>query len=84
MKLANEAVDKARRWAWNEERTLRPHAPSRGRPRDVPEPRRNETRWVKHTRWVLLKDPDDLKPSQLDVLHELRRQSFDRCIDVGS
>ena len=29
VKLANEAVDKARRWAWNEERTLRPHEPRR-------------------------------------------------------
>ncbi len=25
------------------------------------------------TRWALLKDPDALKPSQLEVLHELRR-----------
>ena len=33
VKLANEAVDKARRWAWNEERELRPHTPRhRGRP----------------------------------------------------
>lgn len=40
VKLANEAVDKARRWAWNEERKLRPHTPrQRGRPRtDAPEP----------------------------------------------
>ena len=75
VKLANEAVDKARRWAWNEERKLRPHTPrQRGRPHaDAPEPRRNDTRWVKHARWALLKEPDDLKPSQLDVLHELRR-----------
>ena len=72
VKLANEAVDKARRWAWNEERKLRP-----------PEPRRNETRWVKHTRWALLKEPDDLKPSQLDVLHELCRV-VRCCIAVGS
>ncbi len=83
VKLANEAVDKARRWAWNEERKLRPHTPrQRGRPRgDAPEPRRNETRWVKHTRWALLKEPEDLKPSQLDVLHELRqsRSTLYRC-----
>ncbi len=75
VKLANEAVDKARRWAWNEERRLRPPpAPPRGRPRkDAPARTRNEPRFVKHTRWALLKDPDNLLDSQLAVLHELRR-----------
>jgi transposase len=29
---------------------------------------------MKHTRWALLKDPDDLKDSQLAVLHQLRRE----------
>jgi hypothetical protein len=28
---------------------------------------------VKRTRWGLLKDPDQLKDSQLAVLHQLRR-----------
>jgi hypothetical protein len=28
---------------------------------------------VKRTRWALLKDPDQLKDSQLAVLHQLRR-----------
>ena len=83
VKLANEAVDKARRAAWNEERKLRPHTPRpSGRPRaDASEPPRNETRWIKHTRWALLKEPDDLKASQLDVLHELRksRSALYRC-----
>ncbi|MGH3577109.1 MAG: ISL3 family transposase [Mycobacterium sp.] len=75
VKLANEAIDKARRWAWNQERQERPAvARPRGRPRkDGPPPTRNEPRWVKHTRWALLKDPADLLDSQLDVLHELRR-----------
>jgi len=74
VKLANEAVDKARRWAWNEQRRLRPAAPPLGRPRkDAPARARNEARFVKHTRWALLKDPDDLLDSQLAVLHELRR-----------
>ena len=75
VKLANEAVDKAPRQAWNEERRIRP-APPRptGRPRkDAPPPPRNDTRWIKHTRWALLKDPDDLLDSQLAVLDELRR-----------
>ena len=33
----------------------------------------DQARWLKHSRWALLKDPDALKPSQLEVLHELRR-----------
>jgi transposase len=31
-------------------------------------------RWVKHTRWALVKDPDDLTNDQLAVLHQLRRE----------
>jgi len=57
VKAANEAVDKTRRWAWNVHRGF-------GLP---------TSRWVKRTRWALLKDPDTLKESQLAVLHELRR-----------
>lgn len=75
IKLANEAINKTRRWAWNEER--RRHRPPRrpaGRPRaDAPAPPRDQVRWVKHTRWALLKDPDALLDSQLEILHELRR-----------
>lgn len=57
VKLANEAVDKARRWAWNEAR------------------RRGEgARWVKRTRWALVKDPGALSTSQRLILEELRRQ----------
>ncbi|MGH9003517.1 MAG: ISL3 family transposase, partial [Acidimicrobiia bacterium] len=58
IKLANEAIDKTRRWAWNLHRGegLR------------------SARWVKRTRWALLKDPAALKDSQIEVLHELRRQ----------
>lgn len=78
--LANEAINKARRWAWNIERDTARQAAieagpkQRGRPATgSPPPRRDQARWVKHTRWALLKDPDTLKPTQLDVLHELRR-----------
>lgn len=78
--LANEAINKARRWAWNLERDkARQVAASagpkrRGRPpTGSPPPPRDQARWVKHTRWALLKDPDTLLPSQLKVLHELRR-----------
>ena len=76
IKLGNQAIDKARRWAWNQER--RDHPPQRrppGRPRADAPPPINRPRWVKHTRWALVKDPDDLKPSQLEVLHELRRSN---------
>ena len=78
--LANEAINKARRWAWNLERDKARQAAAaagpklRGRPpADSPPPPPNQARWVKHTRWALLKDPDALKPTQLDVLHQLRR-----------
>ena len=76
--LANEAITKARRWAWNIERDKAKTLPRRGRGRpahDSPPPPPNQARWVKHTRWALLKDPEHLKPSQLDVLHELRRSN---------
>jgi transposase len=76
VKVANEAVDTARRWAWNEERRTAPPPRPRGRPRsDDPPPPRNDVRWVKHTRWALLKDPDSLTDEQLDVLHELRKHN---------
>jgi transposase len=57
VKLANEAIDKCRRWAWNELRRRGEHT----------------ARWVKHTRWALVKDPGDLSASQRLVLEELRR-----------
>ncbi len=78
--LANEAINKARRWAWNLERDKAKQAAMtagpkrRGRPpAGSAPPGRDQARWVKHTRWALLKDPDALKPDQLQVLHELRR-----------
>lgn len=78
--LANEAINKARRWAWNLERdkarataALAGPAPRGRPPAGAPPPARDQARWVKHSRWALLKDPDTLKPSQLEVLHELRR-----------
>ena len=74
IKLANEAIDKTRRMAWNQARAQPTLTRGRGRPRnDAPPPPRNQPRWVKHSRWALVKDPVALKPSQLDVLHELRR-----------
>jgi transposase len=75
VKLANEAIDKARRQAWNIERRTNPAVKrSRGRPPAGAPPPPNKPRWVKHTRWALLKDPDDLNDSQLEVLHQLRRE----------
>jgi len=73
--LANEAIIKARRWAWNLERDKAKNAPPRrpARPPVDSPPPRDQARWVKHTRWALLKDPDGLKPAQLEVLHQLRR-----------
>jgi transposase len=47
--LAHQAIDRTRRWAWNVHRDLGLRS----------------SRWVKRTRWALLKDPDRLKDSQL-------------------
>jgi hypothetical protein len=48
----------------------------RGRPRnDEPPAPRNNVRWVKHTRWALLKDSDHVNDDQFEVLHELRRNN---------
>ncbi len=76
VKLANDAIDMTRRADWNQIRDQVRAEPrrARGRPRaDAPTSRRPQARWVKHTRWALLKDPDHLQASQLAVLHELRR-----------
>ncbi len=72
---ANKAIDQARRWAWNRERRTNP-APRRrvGRPPKGSSPPPNKPRWVKRTRWALLKDPGDLNDAQLDVLASLRRE----------
>ncbi len=72
VKLANEALEATRRWAWNRERDAHPEPRRpRGRPpaNALPTVR---SRWVKHTRWALLKDPATLKDSQRAVLEELR------------
>lgn len=74
VKLANEAIDKARRSAWNLERRTHPTPKRpRGRPPKGSPPTPTRPRWVKHTRWALLKDPDALNDSQLAVLDALRR-----------
>lgn len=76
VKLANQAVDAARRWDWNRVRARVKTEPKRGkgRPRKgSPPSERGLARRVKHTRWALLKDPDDLNESQLATLEELRR-----------
>jgi len=73
--LANQAIDQARRWAWNaERRTNPPPQRTRGRPPKGAPPTPTRPRWVKHTRWALLKDPDDLNNSQRDVLDQLQRE----------
>lgn len=75
VKLANEAIDKARRWAWNRERVASPPKRGPGRPpKGSPPPAPDTARRVKHTRWALLKDPQRLSSAQLAVLETLRRQ----------
>ncbi len=58
VKLANEAVDAARRWAWRRHRAS-------GEALAV---------WIKRTRWALVKDPARLKFSQRLVLEQLRAE----------
>ena len=73
IQLANQAIDRTRREHWNAARRPRRR---RGRPRaDAASTARLQSRWVKHTRWALVKDPDDLNAAQLEVLHELRRDN---------
>jgi len=73
--LANGAIDKARRWAWNLERAANPNPTRpRGRPPKGALPAPTKPRWIKHARWALLKDPDDLNDTQLDVLNTLQRE----------
>ncbi len=74
VQLANEAIDRTRRWGWNLERTTNPK-PKRptGRPPRGSSPPPDRPRFVKHTRWALLKDPDHLSDAQLGVLHALHR-----------
>ncbi len=75
VKAANDAIDKARRQAWNLERATNPAVKrKRGRPPKGSSPPPNPPRWIKHTRWALVKDPDDLNDAQLEVLHSLRRE----------
>jgi transposase len=75
VKLANEAVDTARRAAWRDayERARGERRPTGRPPKGSAPSLRFRARSVKHTRWALLKEPSDLKPSQLATLHELRR-----------
>ena len=46
-----------------------------GTPESRRTPSARAARWTKHTRWALLKDPDNLSDEQHSVLHELRRNN---------
>jgi transposase len=75
VQLANQAIDQARRWAWNLERRTNPVPKQpRGRRPKGWSPPPNKPRWVKHARWALLKDPGRLKDGQWEVLDQLRRE----------
>lgn len=75
VKLANEAIDKVRRRAWNATRPKgpRPKRPRGRPPKGSPPAADPGIRWVKHTRWALVKDPDALSDDQLAILDRLRR-----------
>jgi transposase len=75
IQLANQAIDKTRISMWNIERQTHP-MPKRRRgrqPKGSP-PTPTRPRWIKNTRWALVKDPDHLTNNQLDTLHRLRHE----------
>jgi transposase len=75
VQLANRAIDAARLWAYKLERRAHPKPQrSRGRPRTGTPPAPTRPRWIKNTRWALVKDPNNLNHAQLDVLDALRRE----------
>ena len=75
IRLANDAVDRARRAQWQ---VLHQQAKAQPRPRGRP-PKGSPARirpkalWLKYSRWALLKEPSRLSDAQLEVLNELRR-----------
>jgi transposase len=64
VKWVNEALDKIRRVFWND--TRRHRKPGR-RPKDL----NARARRIKHSRWALLKNPENLTTSQAATLAEL-------------
>jgi transposase len=75
VQLANQAIDQARRRAWNLERRTNPTSKRPvGRPPKGSLPPPNHPRWIKHTRWALVKDPQNLNTAQRAVLDRLRRE----------
>jgi transposase len=73
IKLANDAVDRARREHWQSQRPRRGLIAGRYS-RNTRREFDPASRQIKHTRWALLKDPDTLTDNQLATLHTLRRQ----------
>ncbi|MBW3578934.1 MAG: ISL3 family transposase [Actinobacteria bacterium] len=56
--LANKAIDETRRWAWNLHRQVGTTTTAK---------------WVKRTRWALVKDPASWKAPQREVIAQLKR-----------
>lgn len=75
IKLANLAIDETRLEEYRQVRaTTASVTARRGRPQKGSPPNPHaQARWTKHTKWPLIKDPDDLKDRELEVLHQLRR-----------
>lgn len=58
----------------NRSRVGRDPRGQRGRPPKGSSPPPDHPRWIKHTRWALLKDPDNPSGNQREVLDRLRRE----------
>ena len=69
---ATEALDKVRRQAWNDARALARREPARKRGRPAadapPRPGHDKARALKHARYALWKNPEDLTDRQRDKL----------------
>ena len=74
--LANEVLSKLRTGLWQQRRPAPRPKRARGRPRKGTGPPRPDPKaaWIKHSRWALVKDRDQLNEQKWEVLRSLQRE----------